>query len=388
MNPPRSKLSAFFDTYTKDLKADDLQRLFTRDTREAYKFLTRGVDPDALRGLPWHKRVWTHGRTLFLAFSMKLSPARRIVFATALVLALYGLLFLFRGIGVVEVAALPFGVSVGVPGPVFRPGTWPLLIAFVLMNLLVLLEVADRLSLKNDLEIARDIQQAMLPSGVYTAPGVEAIGQSRPANTVGGDFFDILPLDDGRLIITLGDVAGKGSPAALLMALLLAMLRTLVDEKLEAADLVTRLNVQVCRHAPGTRFITLFYGVYEPSTGELTYVSAGHTPPLVLRTNGQCERLSDGGIALGMFDHSTYSTGRVAIQPDELVAVYSDGITEAENPRGVPFDEAGLETALKNNHRQPLSGVGTAVVRAVEHYTVDTRLADDLTILLLRRTAN
>lgn len=391
MNPePRttSKLSTLFDTYTKDLKADDLQRLFTRDTREAYKFFTRGVDAGALKGLPWHKRAAAHARVLFLAFTMKLSPARRIVFAAALVLALIGLLNLFRGIGVIDVAALPFGMRVGVPGPVFRQGTWSLLIAFALMNLLVLLEVADRLSLKNDLEIARDIQQAMLPSGVYTAPGVEAIGQSRPANTVGGDFFDILPLDDGRLIITLGDVAGKGSPAALLMALLLAMLRTLVDEKLEAADLVTRLNVQVCRHAPGTRFITLFYGVYEPSTGELTYVSAGHTPPLVLRTNGQCERLSDGGIALGMFDHSTYSTGRVAIQPDELVAVYSDGITEAENPRGVPFDEAGLETALKNNHRQPLSGVGTAVVRAVEHYTVDTRLADDLTILLLRRTAN
>ena len=103
------------------------------------------------------------------------------------------------------------------------------------MNLLVLLEVADRLSLKNDLEIARDIQQAMLPSGLYTGAGVETFGMSRPANTVGGDFYDILPLADGRLVVALGDVAGKGSPAALLMALLLAMLRTLVDEKLEPA---------------------------------------------------------------------------------------------------------------------------------------------------------
>jgi len=384
---PRGRLSDFVNTYTKGLKADDLQRLFTRDTREAYKFFTRGVDPDALKGLPWHKRAWARVHTLFLAFTMKLSPARRIVFAVALVLALIGMANLFRGIGVIDVAALPFGISVGIPGPVFRPGTWSLLFAFGLMNLLVLLEVADRLSLKNDLEIARDIQQAMLPSGVYTAPGVEAVGMSRPANTVGGDFYDILPLEDGRLVITLGDVAGKGSPAALLMALSLAMLRTLVDEKLEAADLMTRLNVQVCRHAPGTRFITLFYGVYQPLTGELVYVSAGHTPPLVLRGDGTCERLTDGGIALGMFDHSTYATGRVAIEPDEMVAVYSDGITEAENPRGIPFDEAGLETALRNNRRQALAAVGTSVVRAVEHYTVDTRLQDDLTILLLRRTA-
>src|ERR1700737_290414 len=109
----------------------------------------------------------------------------------------------------------------------------------------------------------------MLPSGVFSAPGVETIGISRPANTVGGDFYDILPLDDGRLIVAVGDVAGKGSPAALLMALLLAMMRTLVDERLEPGELVTRLNVQVSRHAPGTRFITLFYAVFEPLTGKL-----------------------------------------------------------------------------------------------------------------------
>ncbi len=112
-------------------------------------------------------------------------------------------------------------------------------------------------------------------------------------------------------MITLGDVAGKGSPAALLMALLLAILRTLVDEKLEPAELVTRLNVQVCRHAPGSRFITLFYAVFDPRTGSLTYVSAGHMPPLLLRGDGRCERLTEGGIALGMFEQSTYTTGHV-----------------------------------------------------------------------------
>ena len=212
---------------------------------------------------------------------MKLSPARRVVFGASLLFALIGLFNLFRGIGLIEVLRLPIIGRFGFPGPLFQQGTWSLFFAFALMNLLVLLEVADRLSLKNDLEIARDIQQAMLPSGLYTAPGVETVGMSRPANTVGGDFYDILPLDDGRLVITLGDVAGKGSPAALLMALLLAMLRTLVDEKLEPADLITRLNVQVCRHAPGTRFITLFYAVFDPRSGSLTYVSAGHMPPLL-----------------------------------------------------------------------------------------------------------
>jgi sigma-B regulation protein RsbU (phosphoserine phosphatase) len=380
-----SKLADFFDSYTKDLKAEDLQRLFTRDARDAYRFFTRGADADALKRLPWHKRVIAEVRVLFLAFSMKLSPARRVVFGGSLLLAVIGLINLFRGFGIIEIASLPFGIGVGVPGPIFRPGTWWLLFAFVLMNLLVLLEVADRLSLKNDLEIARDIQQAMLPSGLYSAPGVETVGLSRPANTVGGDFYDILPLEDGRLVVTVGDVAGKGSPAALLMALLLAMLRTLVDEKLEPADLITRLNVQVCRHAPPSRFITLFYAVYQPLTGALTYVSAGHMPPLLLRADGSCERLSDGGIALGMFERSTYTTGQAVLQPEDVIAVYSDGITEAENPAGRPFDEIGLESALKSSHRRSLSEVGAAVVRAVERHTDDTRFADDLTILLLRR---
>src|SRR6266850_60 len=385
--PRSSRISDFFDTYTRDLTAEDLQRLFTRDARDAYRFFTRGADADKLARLPWHRRIVAEARILFFAFSMKLSPARRAVFAGAILLALIGVANLFRGVGIIEVARLPLVGGIGVPGPLLRQGTWSLLIAFGLMNLLVLLEVADRLSLKNDLEIARDIQQAMLPSGVYSAPGVETVGSSRPANTVGGDFYDILPLVDGRLIVAVGDVAGKGSPAALLMALLLAMLRTLVDEKLEPADLVTRLNVQVCRHSPRSRFITLFYAVYQPLTGELTYVSAGHMPPLLLRRDGRCERLADGGIALGMFDHSTYTTGRAILDPDDMIAVYSDGITEAENPAGQPFDEIGLETALQANARDSLSDISAAVVRAVERHTDATRFADDLTILLLRRTA-
>jgi sigma-B regulation protein RsbU (phosphoserine phosphatase) len=368
----QNRFADFFETYTRDLKAEDLQRLFTRDTRDAYRFLTRHVDLAQFEGLPWHKRLLARTRLLFLAFTMKLSPARRIVYGGALLFAALGLINLLK--------STPHGGG-------FPDGTGTLVIAFALMNLLALLEVADRLSLKNDLEVAREIQQAMLPSGRFSAPGVETAGFSRPANTVGGDFYDILPLDGGRVAIAVGDVAGKGSPAALLMALLLAMMRTLIDERLEPGELVSRLNVQVSRHAPGTRFITLFYGVFDPATGELTYVNAGHMPPLVLRADNQIERLTDGGIALGMFDHATYSPGRAILQRDDLLAVYSDGITEAENESGGPFDESGLENALRLYGREPIADIGACVLRAVESHTGDARLADDLTVLVLRRTA-
>ena len=158
--------ATFFDTYTQDLTAEDLQRLFTRDTREAYRFFARGVDADALQAPAVAQAHGRAGAAAFIAFTMKLSPARRVVYGVALAAgAASASLNLFRGFGIIEFAPLPFGIDVGVAGPLFRQGTWSLLIAFVLMNLLVLLEVADRLSLKNDLEIAREIQQAMLPSG-------------------------------------------------------------------------------------------------------------------------------------------------------------------------------------------------------------------------------
>jgi len=383
-----NRIADFFDTYTRDLKAQDLQRLFTRDTREAYRFFARHIDLAELEGLPWHRRLLVHLRLLFLAFSMKLSPARRIVYGASLLFAGVGLVSLLHWARLLQAAV--GNVRVVVPGLVFPDGTGSLIIALALMNLLVLLEVADRLSLKNDLEIAREIQQAMLPSGSFTAPGVETAGLSRPANTVGGDFYDILPIDDGHVVLAVGDVAGKGSPAALLMALLLAMMRTLAPmmgkDGLEPAELVARLNVQVSRHSPGSRFITVFYGVYDTQSGELTYVNAGHPPPLLLRSDDRIDRLARGGTALGMFEHSTYETGHARLQPDDLLAIYSDGITEAENPRGLPFDEAGLEAALRWHRNDSISAIGASMVAAVERHTGDAHLADDLTVLLLRRS--
>ena len=377
------RIREFVTSYTRDLKAEDLGRLFTRDTREAYEFFARTIDPKQLEGLRWHRRLIVQLRLFFTAFTMKLSPARRIVYAASIIFAMVGFfnLMQLRMAPADAEAGRNVFVGFGLPN-----GVGSFLIAFVLVNLIVLLEVADRLSLKNDLEIAREIQKAMLPPGRFRAPGVDVCGFSRPANTVGGDFYEILPLGDGRLVTAVGDVAGKGSPASLLMALLLAMMRTLTDERLEPADLIARLNVQVCRQSPGNRFITLFYSVLDLASGELTYVNAGHTSPLLLRATGEFERLQSGGVALGMFDGSRFETGRVQLRPDDLLAIYSDGITEAENPKGQPFDEQGLETVLAAERRNNVAATCAAVVRSVERHTADTRLADDLTLLLLHRS--
>jgi len=384
----RASARTFFEQYTRDLTPADFQRLFTRETPEAYRYFVRALDVERLAREPWYRRWFIQARLVFTAFTMRLSPARRVLYGLAMAMTILGLLMLFRGVAPVRVLLFPF--TFYLPLPQWADGTLWLFAAFVGVNLLILMEVADRLSLKGDLEIARDIQLAMLPGGICTAGDAVVYGVTKPANTVGGDFYDILTLPDGRLVLALGDVSGKGSPAALLMALLLAMLRTLVDENLESARLVARLNVQVFRHSPRSRFITLFYGVYDPRDGSLEYVNAGHLPPLVRRRDGQFERVSGPtgtGLALGMFDQATYDTRRITIEPGDLLVLFSDGITEAENAAGRAFDEAGLEGVVAAHAGEDPEAVGRAILKAVQAYTADARLTDDLTALVLKRNA-
>ncbi len=371
---PRSEKDHFFKAYTRGLNTTDLQRLFTRDAPDAYRFFSRGIDFDELQRLPWHKRAVRATRMLFLAFTLRLTPARRLIYAISLVATLIGLMELYREMHFLLV-----------PHPAFAPGTLWLLIGFLLLNLLVLLEVADRLSLKNDLEIARQIQQAMLPRGAFHAAELEAFGMTRPANTVGGDFYDILPLRDGRVLLALGDVAGKGSPAALLMALLLAMMRTLVDEGLQGAELAKRLNAQIVKHAPGSRFITLFLATLNPATGEMHYVNAGQNPPLLRRAAGSYERLREGGMALGMFSEAAYKEGCTTMNPGDVIVMYSDGITEAEDGQGQPFDEVGVERTTDLGNWGSARELGWALFAAVQVHTEERRLLDDLTVLIARR---
>ena len=381
--PRGGRAAEFWNAYTRDITRDDLRRLITHEARDAWRFFAQGVEAKDLDALPWHHRLPAYGRRLFLAFTLRLSPARRILYGASLLFALLGLVGLFEGLHFVWLPAGVFSLPLLVPA--WAGGTVPLLIGFVLVNLLVLFEVADRLTLKNDLEIAREIQHAMLPHDTYRAIGVEVHGQTRPANTVGGDFYDIQPLADGRLVVALGDVAGKGSPAALLMALLLAMLRTLLDEGLDPAALAGRLNLQIWRHAPRSRFITLFVAVFDPDSGELVFVNAGQTPPLLRRVSGDTEWLSEGGIALGLRESSRYTAATRALAPGDVLVLYSDGITEAEDPDGVPYEEAGLVRAVGAMPDATAPDLGAALMRDVARHAREERFADDLTLVVLRR---
>jgi sigma-B regulation protein RsbU (phosphoserine phosphatase) len=169
------------------------------------------------------------------------------------------------------------------------------------------------------------------------------------------------------------------------MALLLAMMRTLVDEGFEDAALMARLNTQIARHAPRSRFVTLIILTITPATGEVVWVNAGHMPAIVRRANGRFERLASSGIALGMSEGSSYQAGRLLLGSGDVIALYSDGITEAENPEGHPFDEEGLERVIDSGRWASAKELGWEVFAAVEHYVRERRLLDDLTVLVARR---
>jgi serine phosphatase RsbU (regulator of sigma subunit) len=186
-------------------------------------------------------------------------------------------------------------------------------------------------------------------------------------------------------MLVLGDVAGKGSPAALLMALLLAMMRTLVDEGLEGPELVSRLNAQVLKQAPRTRFITLFIATLDPATGMLSYVNAGQNPPLLRRATGSYERLRTGGMALGLFEHATYEAGHTLLDAGDVLVMYSDGITEAEDPFERSLDEGGLQRVIDGTRWATAKELAWAAFEAVEHHVAGRRLLDDLTVLVARR---
>ena len=377
---------SLLDHYTRDVTPADFQRLFTRDTAEAYRYFTRHVDARKLDAEPWYRRWPMRTRLVLSGFTARLSPARRLLYGIGIVSAALGAIMLFQGFAAVRLLLFPF--TLALPLPTWAPGAVWLMVGFVAVNLLILMEVADRLSLKGELEIARDIQLAMLPSGLRRAGDAVICGVTRPANTVGGDFYDIIPLADGRLVLAIGDVAGKGSPAALLMALLLAMLRTLVDEGLDAARLIARLNVQVARHSPASRFITFFYAIYDPLTGMLQFVNAGHLPPVIRRADGRFDRAAAEavhGLALGMFESATYQTSQLSIGPGDMLVLYTDGITEAENPEGKAFEESGLEAVIARTAGSDPVQVGAAILAAVTAYAADARLADDLTALVISR---
>lgn len=249
-------------------------------------------------------------------------------------------------------------------------------------------EQAAYARLLHDLRVARDIQATLLPTEAPQIEGYDIAGCSRPAESVGGDYFDYIPLPDGRLAICLGDVSGKGISASLLMANLQATLRGQAQLCASASECMTKTNQLLFHSTTPERFATLFYGILDPRTHELNYCNAGHERPLLMSCSaeGKCaEELAIGGICLGMFERFAYQEGRVRVPPDSLLLLYSDGLTDAADASERPFGIEGVEGVLRAARATSAREVVTALLAAVRQHVRSAPTIDDLTLVAMRR---
>jgi len=239
--------------------------------------------------------------------------------------------------------------------------------------------------LARDLDQAAVIQRSLLPSCAPEIPGFEIAGYNAPCRTVGGDYYDYFRYPDGRIAVILGDVAGKGMPAALLMTSLKGGVQVLAEVTDDVADLMGRLDRTVSANFPRNRFVSLVLAVLDPSTGTLTYCNGGHNPPLLLRANGTVERLAAGGTILGMLPELSYRESRTRLDPGDLLALFSDGIVEAQNDSGEEFGDERLATTLLAARDRGATAVIDATLGAVAGWSSGHPPEDDITLVVLAR---
>ena len=252
---------------------------------------------------------------------------------------------------------------------------------------LVEVEQVERMFSK-DLEQAAEIQRGLLPTSAPVLPGVDLAGYNAPCRTVGGDYYDFLPYPDGRVAILVGDVSGKGMPAALLMSSLQARVQVLFDDPTDLAALVTRLNRIIATNCPSNRFITFFIGVFDPKTGDMTYVNAGHNPPLLVHCEGRVEELEGTGLLLGIMPNAQYTQRTCKLEIGDVVVLFSDGVTEAARlDTDEQFGEERLAKILAEESCHSAESIIEAINLQITEFTDGAPPLDDITLLVARRVA-
>ena len=236
-----------------------------------------------------------------------------------------------------------------------------------------------------DLEIARGIQQGLLPKAPPRIEGFEIAGESRSCLHVGGDYYDFVPLSGNRLGVVIADVSGKGTPASLMMASVHAWLRALAGTE-SATRILERLNRFVYASTETSRYVTLFYAELDPARRRLVYVNAGHVPPFLVRADGSEERLRCGGPVLGLLDEVTLEPGELVLEPGDLLVAVTDGATEAMDAAGLEFGDERVRQALAANRGQGAAATLGALVAAVDAWVGPVGCSDDLTAVILKAT--
>jgi serine phosphatase RsbU (regulator of sigma subunit) len=360
------RLEDFWQRVSEGRAIDDLWSQFAADARSTYGFYGKDVDWDEISKLPRWKRPLRIAIQFFWALMNKLSPARRVLLLLALIFLLFS--------GVKVQGHENFNYE---------------LFAALFLLLLLSLELADKVIMKRDLEIAREIQTWLVPSEAPVIPGAEVAFWTRAQNSVAGDYYDAFyPTADGaaggKLMLVMADVAGKSVPAALLMATLQASLRTIASEGVQLQQLAERLNRYACATSlGGQRFTTAVLGEYDPATRILSYVNAGHNSPVIRHKDGGTLRLVSGGLPLGITPEAPFVASTIQLQESDTLVLFTDGVVEAFNAAGEEFSDGRWINIIRAMPVMPASDTLKYLLKNVEDFVGATRQSDDITCLVL-----
>ncbi len=350
---------------------------FETEARASYRLYSREVVAKTPEGLTRRGRGLHLVKEFFWAVIEKLSPARRVILLAALVLL------------VLPSGGFSYGSGEHAHVIEFDFHFWGGLLLF----LLLMLEIADRVVMKRDLQIAREIQTWLLPGAPPQIPGISIAYATRPANTVAGDYYDVFPRpgktsDENRVVFAVADVAGKSIPAAMLMATLQASLKTLSSADVALPELVANMNKYSCTNSQGgVRFTTAFLAEYDTARRVFTYINAGHNNPIVRRASGAIERLDVGGLPLGILASAKYDSASVTLAPGDWLIIFTDGLVEAENARQEEYEESRVIALLGANASATPKEMLDRLMASLDLFVGSTPQHDDVTCLLIKADA-
>lgn len=347
------------------LNLEDIKKTIRRDFKEAKEFYLEEERIDQLGHMGRLKSWFFTFIWLFKGMYLKLTPVRRILLIISLIMIF---LSISTTIGETNVRIdSNFKILGG------------LILLFILM-----LELKDKLLARDELVAGRSVQEALLPDRSPEIPGWDVWLYSQPANDVGGDLVDYIRVSKDRFGLTLGDVSGKGLPAALFMAKLQSTLRALVNEFDSISELANKINEIFHRDTVPKNFASLIYLMIISNSKQIEMLNAGHIPPMILRRN-EIILTEKGDRALGISASVEYSIRKYALQQEDLLVIYSDGVTEAQNESGEFFGQNRLEECVKKLSDMTAAEAGAIIVEEVRQFTGEAPQHDDLSVILIKK---
>ncbi len=369
------RLHRFWRRVTDGLEVSQLWSQFESEARTSYRLYSKDVEAKTPDGLTARGHSLHVVKEFFWAVFEKLSPARRVLLLLALILLVFP-----------HVAFEYTGEAGKVQGVEFDLHFW----AGLLLLILLMLEIADRVVMKRDLQIAREIQTWLLPGVPPQIPGLTIAYATRPANTVAGDYYDVFPRpgrtnEDNRVVLAVADVAGKSIPAAMLMATFQASLKTLSTAHVALPELAANMNRYACGNSQGgLRFTTAFLAEYDSVRRTVDYINAGHNNPILRRASGPIERLDVGGLPFGILPDAKYESATVTLAPGDWLIIFTDGVIEAENFRQEEYGESRLLAVIEAGKSTAPAEMLKRLIAELDLFVGNTPQHDDVTCMLLK----